>query len=78
MLGNNPQEQRNERLAQKIIKNLKRRHIEGFYCATAEEAVKKVSEPLERKKGLDVSPFFVIRLGLEPKTPTLKVLCSTN
>ena len=38
MLGNNPQEQRNERLAQKIIKNLKRRHIEGFYCATAEEA----------------------------------------
>ena len=21
--------------------------------------------------------FFVIRLGLEPKTPTLKVLCST-
>ena len=22
--------------------------------------------------------FFVIRLGLEPKTPTLKVLCSTD
>ncbi len=22
--------------------------------------------------------FLVIRLGLEPKTPTLKVLCSTN
>ena len=22
--------------------------------------------------------LFVIRLGLEPKTPTLKVLCSTN
>ena len=22
--------------------------------------------------------FFVIRLGLEPKTPTLKVLCSTS
>ena len=39
-----PLEQRNERLAQTIIKNLKRRHIEGFYCATAEEAVKKVSE----------------------------------
>ena len=37
-----PLEQRNERLAQTIIKNLKRRHIEGFYCATAEEAVKKV------------------------------------
>ena len=39
-----PQEQRNERLAQTIIKNLKRRHIEGFYCAKADEAVKKVSE----------------------------------
>ena len=78
MLGNNPQEQRNERLAQKIIKNLKRRHIEGFYCATAEEAVKKVSEHKKKKKGLTSSPFFVIRLGLEPKTPTLKVLCSTN
>ena len=39
-----PQEQRNERLAKTIIKNLQRRHIEGFYCPTAEEAVKKVSE----------------------------------
>ena len=39
-----PQKQRNEQLAQTIIKNLKRRHIEGFYCATAEEAVRKVSE----------------------------------
>ena len=25
-----------------------------------------------------VASLFVIRLGLEPKTPTLKVLCSTN
>ena len=39
-----PQELRNERLAQTMIKNLKRRHIEGYYCPTAEEAVKKVSE----------------------------------
>lgn len=42
-----PQEQRNERVAQTIISNLKRRHIEGFYCATAQEAVKKVSELIE-------------------------------
>ena len=42
-----PQEQRNERVAQTIIRNLKRRHIEGFYCATAQEAVKKVSELIE-------------------------------
>jgi len=25
-----------------------------------------------------MSVLFVIRLGLEPKTPTLKVLCSTS
>ena len=31
-----PQEHRNERLAQTIIKTLKRRNMEGFYCATAE------------------------------------------
>ena len=34
-------------MAQTIIRNLKRRHIEGFYCATAQEAVKKVSELIE-------------------------------
>lgn len=39
-----PEEQRNEHLAQTIIKNLHRRHIEGFYCKSGEEAVKKVSE----------------------------------
>ena len=38
-----PQEMRNERLAKTVIKNLQRRHMEGFYCATAEEAVRKVS-----------------------------------
>ncbi len=32
-----------------------------------------------RKKGLPKKSFsVVIRLGLEPKTPTLKVLCSTS
>ena len=42
-----PKEQRNERLAKTLIKNLQRRHIEGFYCPTAKEAVKKVSELIE-------------------------------
>lgn len=37
-------EQRNEHLAQTIIKNLQRRHIEGFYCTTGKETVKKVLE----------------------------------
>ena len=38
------QEQRNQLLATKMIKNLNRRNMEAFYCPTAEEAVKKVSE----------------------------------
>ena len=42
-----PKELRDERLAKTLIKNLKRRHIEGFYCPTAEEAVQKVSELIE-------------------------------
>lgn len=40
-------EQRNELLAAKMIKNLNRRNMEAFYCATAEEAVRKVSELIE-------------------------------
>ena len=40
-------EQRNERLANTIIKNLERRHISGYYCATREEAVRKVSELID-------------------------------
>lgn len=39
-----PNKQRNELLAQTLIKNLKRRHIAGFYCPTSAEAVKKVLE----------------------------------
>ena len=42
-----PKEQRDEHLAQTIIKNLQRRHIEGFYCKTGDDAVKKVSELIE-------------------------------
>jgi len=41
-----PKELRNERLAERIIKNMKRRNMEAFYCPTAEEAVKKVSESI--------------------------------
>ena len=46
---------------------------------------RKGVSPSENKKWDDVVPFLlafsafsVIRLGLEPKTPTLKVLCSTS
>ena len=39
-----PQEDRNQKLAERMIKNLNRRNMEAFYCPTGKEAVKKVSE----------------------------------
>ncbi|MBR5687348.1 MAG: lactate utilization protein [Prevotella sp.] len=36
-----PLELRNERLAQKMIKNLERRHFEAYYCKTSAEAVEQ-------------------------------------
>ena len=42
-----PAETRNEKLAAKIIKNLERRHIKGYYCPTAKEAVGLVSNLIE-------------------------------
>lgn len=42
-----PTEERNAKLAERMIKNLHRRNMEAFYCPTTEEAVKKVSELIE-------------------------------
>ena len=39
-----PRELRNQRLAERIIKSLKHRNMEAFYCPSAAEAVSKVSE----------------------------------
>lgn len=38
-----PKDKRNERLAQRMIQHLERRHFQAFYCPTAAEAVEKVS-----------------------------------
>jgi len=38
-----PEGQRNSLLADKLVKNLRRRNMEAYYCATAEEAVRQVS-----------------------------------
>ena len=73
-----PQQQRNERVAQTIIKNLKRRHIEGFYCASAHEAVKKVSELIEDGSSVTWGGTMTVRdLGIPDflrKRGTLQVL----
>ena len=42
-----PTEERNAKLAERMVKSLHRRNMEAFYCPTAEEAVKKVSELIE-------------------------------
>ena len=39
-----PKEIRNSRLAERIINNLSRRHMQAFYCPTSQEAVDKVLE----------------------------------
>jgi len=39
-----PQEERNQKLAERIIKSLNRRNMEAFYCPTGKEAVEKVME----------------------------------
>ena len=37
-----PEEQRNELLGVRLVKQLNRRNMEAYYCATADEAAKKV------------------------------------
>ena len=73
-----PQEQRNELLAQKMIKNLNRRNMEAFYCPTAEEAVRKVSELIEDGSNVTWGGSMTVRdLGIPDvlrKRPTLEVL----
>ena len=65
-------------MAQTIIKNLKRRHIEGFYCASAQEAVKKVSELIEDGSSVTWGGTMTVRdLGIPDylkKRGTLQVL----
>ena len=73
-----PKEKRNERLTQTIIKNLQRRHMEGFYCPTAAEAIKKVSELIPDGSSVTWGGTMTVRdLGIPDelrKRGTLEVL----
>ena len=73
-----PQEERNERLAKTLIKNLQRRHIKGFYCPTGKEAVRKVSELIEDGNSVTWGGTMTVRdLGIPDylrKRGTLEVL----
>ena len=60
-----PKEERNERLAKTLIKNLQRRHVNGFYCPTGEEAVRKVSELIDDGSSVTWGGTMTIRdLGI--------------
>lgn len=70
-----PQEERNERLATKMIQNLNRRNMEAFYCPTAEEAVRKVSELIEDGSSVTWGGSMTIRdLGIPDMLRSRKTL----
>lgn len=48
----NPKKKYYENAAKTIIKNFEKRRIEGFYCETKEDAVKKVLEIMEEGKSV--------------------------
>lgn len=60
-----PQETRNEKLAQKLIKNLQRRHMRAYYCKTSGEAVEKVLELIPEGSSVTWGGSMTIRdMGL--------------
>ena len=73
-----PTEQRKELLAGRLIKSLGRRNMEAFYCPTAEEAVRKVSELIEDGSSVTWGGSATVRdLGIPDmlrKRGTLNVL----
>ena len=73
-----PQEQRNERLAQTIIKNLKIRHIEAFYCASAQEAVKKVSDLIEDGSSLTEHLILIDCGGTAEQLELCRTFCTSH
>lgn len=73
-----PLEERNQKLAERMIRNLNRRNMEAFYYPTGEEAVKKISELIEDGSTVTWGGSMTIRdLGIPDALKsrgTLKVL----
>lgn len=60
-----PIEQRNELLANKVIKSLNTHHIEGYYCATSADAIKKVLTLIPQGSSISWGGSMTIRdMGL--------------
>ena len=63
-----PKDKRNEQLAAQMIKSLNRRNMEAFYCPTAADAVRKVSELVEDGNSVTWGGSMTIRdLGTSPR-----------
>ena len=70
-----PLEERNQRLAGQIIKQLSRRHIQGFYCPTGEETVKKVLELIPDNSSVTWGGTMTVRdLGIPDALRSRKTL----
>jgi len=60
-----PIEKRNELLAGKVIKSLNTRHIAGYYCATAADAIQQVLELMPKGSSISWGGSMTIRdMGL--------------
>jgi len=60
-----PMQIRNRLLAEKLIKNFERRHMEAYYCPTAEEGVKKALELIPEGSSMTWGGSMTIRdMGL--------------
>lgn len=58
-------QQRNEKLAAKMIKNLAKRHIEAYYCATSKEAIERALELMPEGSTISWGGSMTIRdMGL--------------
>ena len=56
-----PREKRNERLAEKLIKNLKSRHYDAYYCHNKEELLSKVKELIQEGSSISWGGSMSIR-----------------
>lgn len=60
-----PKESRNEKLADKMIKSLEKRHFNAFFCKTSDDAVKKVLDIIPRGSSVTWGGSMTIRdMGL--------------
>ncbi|MGE4214454.1 MAG: lactate utilization protein [Anaerotignaceae bacterium] len=60
-----PKEMRNELLAAKIIKGLEKRHMEGYFCKTSADAIKKALELISEGSSITWGGSMTIRdMGL--------------